>query len=88
MRNVTTAFFAAALLGTWGCAFDGTIGEKSPPKVVEHFACSDYCPGPREKYVKRIYKGISDNNECLAAGGRPFTYMEWDEKTVCLAAPQ
>lgn len=65
-----------------GCA---SLGEPSGPKIVEIFACSDYCPGPRKRYLKRVYKGVSDNGECRALGGRPYTYIGWDETTVCLA---
>ena len=85
MKITTTLFLGAALLAISGCAFDGTIGEPSGPKIVEHFACNSYCPGPREKYLKRVYKGVSDSSECHSIGGRPYTYMEFDERTVCLA---
>jgi len=25
------------------------------PPIVDHFACSDYCPGPQEKYMVKVY---------------------------------
>ena len=53
------------------------------PDIVEVFACSDYCPGPREKYIKRVYDGVTDEEECQKLGGRPYTYIGWGQHTVC-----
>ena len=58
------------------------------PAIVEVFACSDYCPGPEEQYVKHVYEGVSDEAECRALGGEPYTYYGWGEFTVCLAGAQ
>lgn len=55
------------------------------PKIVDVFACSDYCPGPREKYMKRVYEGVVDEETCLALGGKPYTYVGWGSTFICLA---
>ena len=68
----------SAEMPTSGC---GTV----KPKVVEHFACSDYCPGPREKYMVRIYEGVEDEAECLKLGGKPTSYTGWRVYKICLA---
>ncbi len=67
----------------------GCGAEKSPvvekPPVVEHFACSDYCPGPRESYVKMVYQGVEDEAECLKLGGEPYSYTGWMVYKICIA---
>ena len=60
--------------------------EYSPkPRIVEVFACSDYCPGPRIKYLKMVYEGIDDEETCLELGGKPYRYLGWGEYFVCIA---
>ena len=61
-----------------------TTSEEKPP-IVDHFACSDYCPGPKEKYMVKIYKGIENPQECRAIGGKPHTYYGWGEFRICIA---
>lgn len=53
------------------------------PQVVDHFACSDYCPGPAEKYTIQIYKGVKNSTYCWAIFGKPKTYFGWGQFTVC-----
>ena len=55
------------------------------PLIVDHFACSDYCPGPRERYLVKVYDGVTDKQTCLALGGEPFTYSGWGEHHICVA---
>ncbi|MEK7528921.1 MAG: hypothetical protein AAB592_04080 [Patescibacteria group bacterium] len=57
---------------------------KKPP-IVDHFACSDYCPGPEEQYMVKIYAGVTDENRCRQLGGKPSTYYGWDEYHICIA---
>jgi hypothetical protein len=60
------------------------VEKKQKPPIVDHFACSDYCPGPREKYMVKIYKGIKDPAECRGLGGRPLTYVGWGKHKICI----
>lgn len=55
------------------------------PRVVEVFACSDYCPGPKEQYLKKVYEGIEDPESCEEVGGKPYVYFGWGSFFVCLA---
>ncbi len=56
------------------------------PPVVTMFACSDFCPGPREQYEVMIYKDVSSTFRCYLIGGKPETINGWKPQTVCLAA--
>ena len=53
------------------------------PKIVEVFACSDYCPGLPSQYIKRVYEGITDIDECRKLGGEPYTFVGWGQQTIC-----
>lgn len=55
------------------------------PPIVDRFACSDYCPGPREKYMVKIYQGVEDEDECRKLGGRFATYVGWGAFHICIA---
>jgi hypothetical protein len=57
----------------------------SAPRIVDHFACSDYCPGPRENYMIKIYEGVTDEAICKSLGGTIYTYYGWGKFTVCKA---
>ena len=61
------------------------IIEIQKPPIVDHFACGDYCPGPQEQYMVKIYEGITDEAECLKIGGTPYSYRGWIEVNICLA---
>lgn len=65
-----------------GCA--GHDGADRPP-IVEVFACSDYCPGPEEKYLKNVYEGVDDEATCLELGGKPHIYLGWGTYFICIA---
>ena len=79
--------FLWAALAAAGCA-----GEKEDPlpqtpvetpPIIEVFACSDNCPGPEEQYIKRVYDGVTDEDECRRLGGRLFTVVGWGTRTLC-----
>ncbi|HEX4997444.1 MAG TPA: hypothetical protein VFY29_04430 [Terriglobia bacterium] len=57
------------------------------PKIIELFACSDYCPGPWEQYLVKAYEGIDNEFDCLRLGGTPHEYFGWGKQFVCLAEP-
>jgi hypothetical protein len=57
----------------------------SKPPIVDHFACSDYCPGPKEYYMEKVYKGITSEEECRKLGGRFATYVGWGTFHICVA---
>lgn len=67
------------------CADQNQDDSPSKPKIIEVFACGDYCPGPRQKYMKRVYEGVRDEETCLALGGKPYTYIGWGSTFICLA---
>ena len=54
------------------------------PEIVEHFACSDFCPGPREDYVVNVYQGIDTAEKCSKLGGRFESYVGWGETFICV----
>lgn len=64
-----------------------SAGEQRPekPPVIEVFACSDHCPGPREKYLRKVYEGIDDEESCKAIGGTPYVFLGWGSTFICLA---
>jgi len=55
------------------------------PPIVEHNTCSDYCPGDWDKYLVKIYEGVSDENECRKFGGSPVSYTGWVTTYICIA---
>lgn len=55
------------------------------PPIVDHFACSDNCPGPRETYMVRVYQGVTDPEECKMLGGRFSSYYGWGKFDICIA---
>ena len=65
------------------CAGDPVDEESDVPDIVEIFACGDYCPGPEEKYLKRVYDGVTDEEECRKLGGKPYMLIDWEQRTVC-----
>ena len=65
------------------CTTNTTDDTSEAPQIVEVFACSDYCPGPEEQYIKRVYDGVVDEEECRKLGGEPYTYVGWGQRTVC-----
>ncbi len=71
-----------ALLSLPGCA-DHKQPPSPPPKIVEVFACSDLCPGHEKQYIKRVYEGVTDPEECAALRGSLYSYQGWKMYTVC-----
>lgn len=57
--------------------------ETSKPEIIKVFACSDYCHGPREKYLVNVYKGINNASDCKRVGGIPYVYMGWGKHFIC-----
>lgn len=55
------------------------------PPIVDHYACSDYCPGGMDKNIVKIYKGISNEEECRKLGGSPTSYTGWGTTHICIA---
>jgi nuclear transport factor 2 (NTF2) superfamily protein len=55
------------------------------PEIVEIFACSDLCPEPIETYIRRVYKGVTDPEQCLKLGGAPFSVTGWGTQHYCAA---
>ena len=80
-RNVTVVILWAA--ATVACVSEPDAESLDTPRIVEVFACSDYCPGPEEKYMKRVYEGVTDEAECRRLGGRLYTIVGWGKRTVC-----
>ena len=80
---MSRAAFLMLSIAVTACAGDPVDDESITPEIIEVFACSDYCPGPREKYLKRVYAGVTDAEECRDLGGEPYTYIGWGQRTVC-----
>ena len=80
LRKVVLAALSVVAIG---CAGDPVEKKSKEPNVVEIFACSDYCPGPEEQYIKQVYEGVTDEDACRELGGRPYTYIGWGQRTVC-----
>ncbi|MCH9004745.1 MAG: hypothetical protein IH838_05570 [Proteobacteria bacterium] len=78
--QVITLVLSAAVTA---CAGEPVDEDSEIPDIVEVFACSDYCPGPEEKYIKRVYDGVTDEDECRKLCGRPYTFIGWGQHTVC-----
>jgi len=51
--------------------------------VTEHFACSDYCPGPEEQYLVKVYPIVFNSAWCRLIGGDPGSYNGWGEFNIC-----
>ena len=85
MNLSSKAIVFVAPVAIAACA-SGPVDDKLEiPEIVEIFACSDYCPGREEKYIKRVYDGVTDEEECRRLGGRPYTFIGWGAYTVCEA---
>ncbi|MDX2411091.1 MAG: hypothetical protein QNK34_03965 [Woeseiaceae bacterium] len=83
MRTFSNAMVFAVSFAIAGCTNAPVDDDTELPAIVEVFACGDYCPGPEEKYTKRVYDGIADEEECRKLGGRPYFYIGWGQHTVC-----
>lgn len=85
MKLFDTAIVFIVSVAIAACASGPVDDELEIPEIVEVFACSDYCPGPKERYIKRVYDGVTDEEECRDLGGRPYTFIGWGRYTVCEA---
>jgi len=65
------------------CVGDTDTESPDTPGIVEVFACSDYCPGPEEQYIKRVYEGVTDEEQCRKLGGELYTITGWGKRTIC-----
>jgi hypothetical protein len=83
MNLANIAIFFIASLGIAACINDAEKDRIETPQIVEVFACSDYCPGPEEKYIKRVYDGVTDEEECRSLGGHLYTFKGWGKHIVC-----
>ena len=70
-------------LASAGCSGSLIDENSKKPEIVEVFACSDYCPGPDEKYMKRVYEGVVDEEECRKLDGRLYSFIGWGQHFVC-----
>lgn len=68
---------------TVACVSETITESLDTPRIVDVFACSDYCPGPEEKYMKRVYDGVTDEEACRKLGGRLYTIVGWGKRTIC-----
>ena len=84
MARALLFLILTALTLPQGACIRGKTKPERPP-IVEVFACSDYCPGPEEKYLRNVYEGINDAESCKAIGGKPYVYIGWGTFFVCLA---
>ena len=83
MKLSRIAFVLVMSAAAAACA-SGPLNDGSKvPKIVEVFACSDLCPGLPSEYIKSIYEGITDEEECRKLGGKPYTFIGWGQQTVC-----
>jgi hypothetical protein len=85
MTKTLYLFIGTLVFCLSACA--GRYEDKSleKPNIVEVFACSDYCPGPEKKYLKKVYEGVNDEATCLKFGGKPYRYLGWGNYFVCIA---
>ena len=85
MKKTLFLFFSMLVFWLGACAGSHEDESLEKPQIVEVFACSDYCPGPEKKYMKKVYEGVNDEATCLKLRGKPYTYIGWGEYFVCLA---
>ena len=83
MNRIRIILFLALPATLPACVIHPVDDKEEMPNIVEVFACGDYCPGPEEQYIKRVYEGVTDEERCRELGGRPYTYVGWGERTVC-----
>jgi hypothetical protein len=57
--------------------------DSSKPPVVDYFACGDYCPGPKENYMVKVYSGVTNPEECKKIGGIPSSFTGWGITHFC-----
>ena len=82
---VALILLISALLVSTNNSVTETSEPITKPPIVDHFACGDYCPGDQSQYMKKIYEGVKDEDECKKIGGTPYKYIGFVEVNICLA---
>ena len=88
MKKIFVLIIVVAIIAVLAFVFlskGSKVNDIEKPPVVDHFACSDYCPGPEEEYMIKIYQGVEDEEECRQIGGKPSSYTGWGTTKICLA---
>lgn len=91
MKKLVVLTVAVAIIAILAFVFLSKVPKSSEvsniekPPIVDHFACSDHCPGPREKYMVKIYQGVEDEEDCRKLGGKPSSYTGWGTTKICIA---
>ncbi len=80
-RSVTILIFLTLFVFAFILLFNKN--QRSKPEIIDFFACSDYCPGPKEKYIIKIYKGINTKKECEKLKGEFYEFYGWKKYQVC-----
>ena len=83
MNLANISVFLSAALTVTACMGETATEPSDKPKIVEVFACSDYCPGPKEQYIKRVYEDVTDGEECSRLGGKLYVITGWGKRTIC-----
>lgn len=60
-------------------------GKTGQPKVIDLFACGDYCPEPASNYTVKVYEGVENKEQCLLLGGEWKSYTGWGVTYYCKA---
>lgn len=85
MKRIIFTMVVIIILSAGLIVFNNSQQKEQTHPIIEHFACSDYCPGPAKDYTIMIYEGIRDEKTCLEIGGEPYTYTGWGTTFVCKA---
>lgn len=75
---------AIVAVGGYFVFYQKGLNTANKPPIVDYFACGDYCPGSPEKYMVKVYQGITDPVECRNLGGTPSTFTGWGVTNFCL----
>jgi hypothetical protein len=81
LAKITAVVLVAG--ATVACVSETDTEPSDTPRIVEVFACGDYCPGPEEQYIKRVYEGVTDEEECRKLRGKLYTIAGWGKRTIC-----
>ncbi len=71
------------LLGLTAMGLFACASQDERPEIVTIFACSDLCPNAPETYLRQVYEGVTDMNECVELGGVLFYVVGWGTQTYC-----
>ncbi len=76
MKPSSNAIVLAASFVITGCASGPVDDDAKLPDIVEVFACSDYCPGPEEKYAEHRMT-IDQSMITGIVDGASMTFIGW-----------